>query len=212
MKKALTILCAILLAVGLSGSASALVFELDHYDINLNDTDPGLVLNYGKILSTPGSGDLSLGASYTTQLFKLWTNETTVNGDDTVPQNIFVDFYFTRPDSFTGTVGGQTNGNRSSWWIFSGYYQYGAVTWSGPQTLYFGPEGDGELLVSLSDATFNAGFFGLNEGRCPGAVIDVTFTYLKEASSQAPVPEPATMLLLGFGLIGIAGVTRKKLQ
>ncbi|MDA3791799.1 MAG: ice-binding family protein [Desulfobacula sp.] len=40
------------------------------------------------------------------------------------------------------------------------------------------------------------------------AVTDVTTNY----APAAPVPEPATILLLGFGFLGIAGVSRRKKQ
>jgi hypothetical protein len=44
-------------------------------------------------------------------------------------------------------------------------------------------------------------------------VVNLIDEYGNPKQSQlvgAPIPEPATMLLFGFGLISIAGVTRRK--
>ncbi len=63
----------------------------------------------------------------------------------------------------------------------------------------------GERNIIAGDGSFARlvqGFGGFEEG-----IIDKIYT---ELQPENPVPEPATMLLFGIGLLGLAGVTRKK--
>lgn len=180
-----------------STAHAATLFELDNFDVNLNNSDPGLVLNWSPVLNTPVSHTLDVGESVTFDLFEIWTNETTVNKDDKATKPISVDFSFSSPEIFGGTVEGDTSGIS----FLGGIIQSGQVAWNDPLTLAFG--NGGKLGVSLSDEFFNFGLFGLNPGQAKGATVEATFTLIAESSKQ--VPEPSGLLglsLLGLGFLG----------
>ncbi len=167
-------------------------------------SDPGLVVGTNP-QSSGVNFDLEVGESITFGLFDIWSKESYVNPDDTVPQSIDVAFNFSNPVT-NGTVEGETVGNPG----FFGFFQNAAVSWDGPVQLTWGHSG--VLELSLSDETFGENYWwgiplpGLNKKN--GARVHLTAHYV--SADIAPVPLPASGLLLIGGLGGLAAFARRR--
>jgi hypothetical protein len=143
------------------------------------------------------------GQSFTFRFFDIWTDETTVNDDDTFARPISATLNFSVPD-FYAEIGGDTVGIN-----FLGIIQAGQVIWDDPAPTF--TAGDRKFTIDLSNETFNLGLFGLSGGQHFGASVDATVT---QVSSYAPSPTTAvpdsgsTVLLLGLGLLAFEAYRR----
>jgi len=188
--RTMAVLMALIMFVAFQGKAEAFNFTLGSYQISLNDSDPGLVLHGKPILEQPYTYHLNVGESIHVPLFEISTNESYANLDDLFWKEIFVTFDFSAPD-VADAVEGQTRGR----WFF----QDGVVRWNGPRSFSFGDAGS--FSVALMDTEFGLPGF---------ADVWATIRYDREGVGAAPVPEPATILMLGSGFMGLGWVLRRK--
>lgn len=173
-----------------------------------------MTINTAVLPTVPHSFDLLDGGSETFNFFKIWTPESDVGSDDTTPKQISATLNFSVP-SISGTVDGNTVGE--SQWVLVHIWgalwlpkqeQLGQVTWGSPVQV---TAADRIFEISLSSEIFNKGLFGLDEGRCDGALVQATITQIRETPEEIPsVPDGGTTVsLLGFGLIGLLGIHRR---
>ena len=179
----------LLTAVAAAVPASAATFTLDHFSVDLRDSDPGLVVWASPIVTSPITFQLNtVGASTTVPLFTLGTNEEAQNWDDLKQYPISVAFDFSAPSpGADGAVAGVTGS------LFLGY-----VSWDNPLSLSFGS--NGVLSVSLSGGLFTL----------PGSLpVFATFELTRAGTSgttgtTVAVPEPTSAVLLLAGLVALS--------
>jgi hypothetical protein len=168
-------------AVGLwtTQVSAAIVYTVDatSSSVSAHNSGDGLLIETSIVVPN-GYGFLlnGVGDTHTFDFFRIWTDETWVNADDTVPKPISATLAFSQPPS-DGTVAGETVGLS----VFSGFYQAGQVTWTAP-TLVNVPGGY-QYQITLSDEVFNEGLFWLGLGH-KGATVTATI-------EQIAVPLPA---------------------
>jgi hypothetical protein len=194
MKRLSVVLFALLL-VGSARSAEAALFTLQSYTVSVHNSESGgLGLWTEKLLPAPKSFWLShFGETYSASLFRVGTKEKDVDKDDEKTRPVTVGFSFSSPLGFSGTAEGISGAVK--WFGGVGY-----VAWDNPLILKFGTTG--LLQVTLMPAVFGV----------PGySTVGAKFTLLRNDSpGPVGVPEPSTLLLMGAGIAGLAGLRRRR--
>jgi hypothetical protein len=158
------------------------------------------------------------GDSYTFDFFQIWTDESTINPDDVISQDITADLDFTAPPGVTVEIDGQTVGTDRPI-EFRGHVigtlGTGAeVTWDDVPPIDV-IAGDREFNVSLSDTWFNSflGFYVPGElfaGTVEATVTQISGT-LTSVDSPAVAPLPASSYA-GAALLAMLMLGRRALR
>jgi len=130
----------------------------------------------------------------------------TASGNQTQTDDISVTFNITQPGTGSGSLGGSTTETQTvhGVWIFQTYDYSGTITWDDPLSIAL--DNGQALTINLSDTTLTAGNNCYGYDAC--GKVDASFQLSDPAPT--PAPEPASIALLGSGLVGLGFLTRRK--
>jgi hypothetical protein len=204
MKKLLVSVVSVVIVLSFSGGANALYFESytgDQY-ISQNTRDYWFVFDIDQV--GPGITNSSLQLTSDATGFEWWNDEQLSSVQLTIdfyavdyrPESAYVDvdIFWSRRD-FAETV------SFNAWRRTDTHFTY---SYDFTQRQIDGWENGGWGSVTI-DAFNIPGGNNFNDFHIHEVSLTAT------SAAPAPVPEPATMLLLGTGLVGLAGVSRKKM-